>query len=114
MDLLFRTDEHVLTDSTGTRLGELARVLAGMPEIRIQLGGFADERGDESYNLELSRKRVDFVREQLIAAGIGPERISANAYGENPALDATPDSFALERRVSMRLFIGESQAFAAQ
>ena len=40
MDLLFRTDEHVLTGSTGDRLQQLAVTLAGMQDVRIQLDGF--------------------------------------------------------------------------
>ncbi|MDX1481745.1 MAG: OmpA family protein [Woeseiaceae bacterium] len=114
MDLLFRTDEHVLTDTTGNRLAQFAGVLSQMPGIRVRLAGFADERGDEAYNLELSKKRVEFVRDQLIAAGIAPERIRTSALGESPAVDATPDSYALERRVSMTVFIDESPSFASQ
>ena len=113
MDLLFRTDEFALADTTGDRLATLAGTLATMPEIRIQLDGFADERGDEQYNLELSEKRVEFVREQLVAAGIHPDRISVNAHGESPAQDDSIDSYALERRVSVRLFIDNVPAVAA-
>jgi len=113
MDLLFRTDEHVLADTTGGRLAELAGDLAAMPEIRVQLDGFADERGDSDYNLKLSEKRVAFVREQLVAAGIAPSRIQVSAHGEAPAQDESVDSYALERRVSLKLFIDNSRPFAS-
>lgn len=105
MDLLFRTDEYALADTTGDRLAALARDVAQMRDIRVQLDGFADERGDADYNLELSRKRVEFVRDQLVAAGIHPSRIEVAAHGEAPAQDSSVDSYALERRVSMTLFI---------
>ena len=113
MDLLFRTDEHVLADTTGARLAELAGSVASMPDIRVQLDGFADERGDADYNLGLSQKRVEFVREQLIAAGIEPSRIRIAAHGETPAQDDSIDSYALERRVSLKLFIDDSPSFAS-
>jgi outer membrane protein OmpA-like peptidoglycan-associated protein len=117
MDLLFRTDEHVLADTTGGRLASLAQGLAAMSDVRVQLDGFADERGDSSYNFELSEKRVEFVRDQLIAAGIHPSRIRVAAHGEAPAQDDSVDSYALERRVSLKLFIEEtpsgSQPFAS-
>lgn len=113
MDLLFRTDEHVLADATGIRLQELATALAGMPDIQVQLDGFADERGEAEYNLQLSEKRVEFVRDQLIAAGIDPSRIGHAAHGEAPAQDDNVDSLALERRVSVKLFIDESPSFAS-
>ena len=113
MDLLFRTDEHTLADTTGGRLAELAGMLATMPDIRIQLDGFADERGDEDYNLVLSQKRVEFIRDQLVAAGIDASRIRVAAHGEAPAQDQTPDSYALERRVNMTVFLDNSPSFAS-
>jgi outer membrane protein OmpA-like peptidoglycan-associated protein len=113
MDLLFRTDEFVLADTTSTRFAELAGTIATMSGLRVQLDGFADERGDPDYNLRLSQQRVDFVREQLIAAGVDAARIVANAHGEVPARDDAADSYALERRVSLKLFIDDSPSFAA-
>jgi len=113
MDLLFRTDEAALVDTTGDRLSQLASTLASMPRIRIQLDGFADERGNEDYNLELSEKRVDFVREQFVTAGVDPTRISVSAHGESVAQDESVDSYALERRVSVKLFIDETPSVAS-
>jgi outer membrane protein OmpA-like peptidoglycan-associated protein len=113
MDLLFRTDEAVLADMTADRLAQLAGTLAGMTEIHIQLDGFADERGDADYNLNLSERRVQFIRDQLIDAGIHPDRINVSAHGESAAQDQTLDSYALERRVSVKLFIDNTPSLAA-
>lgn len=113
MDLLFRTDEAVLADTTGQRLHELATTLAAMPGIRVRLDGFADERGDEDYNRKLSEQRVDFIRDQLIAAGVDASRISSAAHGESPAQDDTVDSYALERRVSLTLYTDDVTSLAA-
>ena len=84
-----------------------------MPDIYVQLDGFADERGASDYNFELSRKRVEFVRDQLVDAGIHPSRIRIAAHGETPAQDDSVDSYALERRVSLKLFIDDSPSFAS-
>lgn len=113
MDLLFRTDEAALTDATSDRLQRLAGTLAGMPEVNIQLDGFADERGASEYNLGLSEQRVEYVRNMFIAAGVHPTRIHSAAHGESIAQDATDDSFALERRVSVKLFIDSAASVAA-
>jgi len=115
MDLLFRTDEYVLANTTGGRLTELAGAVAEMKDVRVQLDGFADERGDAEYNLELSAKRVEFVRDQLVAAGIDPARIHVTAHGEAPAQDNSADSYALERRVALKIFIdqGDNRAVAS-
>lgn len=113
MDLLFRTDEYALTDTTGDRLAQMASMLANMPGVRIQLDGFADERGDAEYNYALSERRVEFVRNMFITAGVHPTRISASAHGESVAQDPDVDSYALERRVSVRLFIDNAQSLAS-
>jgi len=113
MDLLFRTDEHVLADSTGGRLSQLAASVAANPDIQVRLDGFADERGDAAYNQELSVRRVEYVRDVLVNSGIPASRISVNAHGEAPAVDATADSYALERRVSLTLYMGDTPSFAS-
>lgn len=113
MDLLFRTDEDVLAGPTGGKLEQLAVSLAANPDVRIQLDGYADERGDEGYNQALSARRVEYVRDVLIDAGIPAARISVNAHGESPAAEQTVDSFALERRVSLTLYVGDTPAFAS-
>jgi outer membrane protein OmpA-like peptidoglycan-associated protein len=113
MDLLFRTAEAVLADATRTRLAQLATTLADMDDIRIQLDGFADQRGAEDYNLQLSQRRVQFIRDQFVAAGVHPERINVAAHGESLAQDETADSYALERKVSVKLFLAEPPSLAA-
>lgn len=113
MDLLFRTDEAVVADTTGARLTALAGTLARMDDVRIQLDGFADERGDDAYNRALSERRVQFVRDRFVAAGVQPDRISMTAHGESVAQDDSLDSLALERRVSVRFFIDDSPSLAA-
>jgi outer membrane protein OmpA-like peptidoglycan-associated protein len=113
MDLLFRTDEDVLSDSTDKRLEQLAASLVANPDIQIHLDGYADERGDETYNQALSERRVGYVRDVLVAAGIPANRISVDAHGESAAADQNVDSFALERRVSLMLYVDETPSFAS-
>ena len=113
MDLLFRTDEHVLADATGNRLQNLAVSLASMPDIYVQLDGFADERGDTQYNQELSARRVAHVRQYLLDNGVPESRIKTTAHGESPAVDNNADSYALERKVSMTLYVEDVPSFAS-
>ena len=113
MDLLFRTDEHVLADTTGSRLQQLAASLATMPDIFVQLDGFADERGDAAYNQMLSVRRAEHVKSVLIANGVPAQRISVKAHGESQASDDNVDSFAFERKVSLTLYIEDSPSFAS-
>lgn len=113
MDLLFRTDEHTLADTTGTRLNELARSLASMPDVYVRLDGFADERGDAEYNQQLSEKRAQHVMHVLLANGVPASRISVKGHGESKAADDSIDSFALERKVSLTLYLNDAPSFAS-
>lgn len=113
MDLLFRTDEHVLPDSTRAKLDELSASLAAMPDVQLKLDGFADERGDSTYNQNLSAQRAKYVRRVLEENGVASDRIRLSAHGESPAADGTADSYALERRVSLTLFVEDTPSVAA-
>jgi len=113
MDLLFRTDEDTLSDGTATRLRQFAASVASMQDVSIKLDGYADERGDADYNRGLSARRAASVRELLVAGGVPEDRIQVDAHGESPAVDGTADSYALERKVSLTLFIETSPALAS-
>ena len=58
-------------------------------------------------------RRADHVRDVLIRNGVPAERISVEAHGESPAADDNVDSFALERRVSLTLYVENSPSFAS-
>lgn len=113
MDLLFRTDEDVLADTTGGKLGQLAASLAANSDIRVRLDGYADERGDAVYNQDLSMRRVEHVRDLLVSNGVPAERITTDAHGESPAVDTNADSYALQRRVSLVLYMRETPSLAS-
>jgi outer membrane protein OmpA-like peptidoglycan-associated protein len=113
MDLLFRTNEDVLSAGVKDRLAALAEVLAGLPAVNISIEGYADERGASDYNLALSERRAANVQDLLVYHGVDPARIFLKARGEVPAAMADPDGYALERRVSMKLFVGDAPALAA-
>lgn len=113
MDLLFRTDEDSLSDKTTGRIQQLAGTLATMPDIQVRLDGFADERGASDYNQELSERRVQHVRDMLIAGGVPEARIEVFGHGETPAVDENVDSLALDRKVSLTLYIKEVGSLAA-
>lgn len=57
------------------------------PDAKISLAGHADERGPNEYNKALSDRRVQRVREFLIAAGIPENKIETAAFGEEQPLD---------------------------
>lgn len=113
IDLLFRTDEDRLAADTQARLTDLATTLAALPEVRVYVDGYADERGDAAYNQALSERRAQHVRDLLAGQGVSENRITVVAHGESAAPDDRIDSFALQRKVSMTLIVGDGESVAA-
>lgn len=107
MDVLFRTDEHVVSEDASARIGELARYLALVPGVSIQLDGYADPRGPVSHNQQLSLRRAETVREIMLGAGLEESQIDVIGHGATSATEVVtdPDGLALERRVIVRFFV---------
>lgn len=64
-----------------------AKWLKRHPNHRIVLEGHADRRGSDLYNEDLSTRRIQAVRNRLIAWGVKADRIVMITYGEEEALD---------------------------
>src|SRR5687767_1667203 len=63
----------------------------GIDRVRISATGHAVRSGSEEYNLALSMRRADAVREALIAGGIPAESITTAARGESENAIPTVD-----------------------
>ena len=63
-----------------------AEKLKADPTLIVEVRGFTDNMGTDEYNLGLSQRRADTVKEALINAhGIEADRIIANGKGKfNP------------------------------
>lgn len=86
-------------------LNSIAYVFSKYNETRIEIYGYTDSTGNADYNVQLSQKRADNVRNYLIAQGISPDRIVAVGYGSsNPvASNATEEGRAENRRVEIKI-----------
>ncbi|MGH6931178.1 MAG: OmpA family protein [Dongiaceae bacterium] len=63
----------------------------GMDSVNISATGHADRSGSEDYNLALSLRRADAVREALIAGGVPAEAITVAGRGEGEPAVPTAD-----------------------
>lgn len=107
MDLLFRTEADELSAETAERVAELAGVLAALPTVQVRLDAWADPRGTEDYNQSLSERRAEHVLGLLTAGGVPASRVEASAHGEAGGEEGDPDRNALDRRVSLTLYVPE-------
>jgi len=74
------------------------------PDVTVDLLGYADERGTEEYNQQLSQKRADAVLEMLTKAGVDPSRLNARGKGEDISIDSSsPEAYQMARRVTFSI-----------
>lgn len=75
-DVLFDYDDHIVdTEAEQSSLNADAEWLKAHPDARFYIDGYADERGDISYNMTLSQKRADAVKAALLERGVPENQI---------------------------------------
>ncbi len=91
--LYFEFDKWDLHPRSYLELDKLVRIMEKHPDMKIQINGHTDNRGEERYNIYLSRKRAKAVMAYLIAQGISPNRLSYKAFGESrPVADNSTEA----------------------
>jgi outer membrane protein OmpA-like peptidoglycan-associated protein len=97
--IYFPTD-YPLEDATGVGLvasqrqilsqfaESLKKYLEVDPNVRFRVEGNADKRASEKYNLALSERRVEIVRQFLLGLGIPSAAIETKAFGLSNNLDS--------------------------
>lgn len=63
------------------QLDELIAAMNEFPGAKFEVSGHTDSRGSDSYNMKLSQKRAEYIRELLIARGIPADRLTAVGRG---------------------------------
>ena len=101
--ILFDYDKATLQQSSNKQLQEVLTLLLENPDLSLEIQGHTDSDGSEAYNLELSQRRSESVREYLVLFGIAPSRLQAKGYGESipVAPNDTDENKAKNRRVEL-------------
>jgi outer membrane protein OmpA-like peptidoglycan-associated protein len=102
-DVLFDTARSELNPGAGRKLDQLAQFLVEHKDRRVQIDGFTDSIGSDSYNEELSQRRADSVKSALLLRGVDASRISTEGYGKAYPVANNNDSGGrqLNRRVEV-------------
>jgi len=64
-------------------LDDVAQAMKDNPKIKVEVQGHTDSVGNDNFNLKLSQKRAESVRNYLIKKGISSDRMVPKGYGEN-------------------------------
>ena len=104
-DVGFRTDDASINTKALPPLLKLGALAAAMPDVKVRVSGYADPRGSDSYNEELSQRRAEAVAAVLTQSGITPDRLIVEAHGkaDSSSTYGDLDGYALDRRVTVRI-----------
>lgn len=115
-EVALRTDKIILYFDTNKKeinltaeqrsyLDRLQTYLAQNEGAKAKVTGYTDDRGEDAWNMRLSRKRSEFVRDFMIDQGISKRQIRNKGLGpDNPiATNETDEGRALNRRVEITL-----------
>ena len=86
------------------QLNSIALILNEHPEMKIEISAHTDNRGNNKYNLQLSKKRAASAMAYLIEKGVNTNRLVSNGYGETQPLvncktNCTEEEYQKNRRI---------------
>jgi OOP family OmpA-OmpF porin len=101
--VFFDTDKTFIRDAHFAMLSEVAMVLKLNPDLVMLLSGNADQRASDAYNMDLSKRRVESVKNYLVERGAPADQIKTEWFGERrpKASGMSEVSLQMNRRVDV-------------
>jgi OOP family OmpA-OmpF porin len=102
--IYFETNSDKLKLISNSSLDDLAEILKRNEAVNLTIEGHTDSDGDDAYNMTLSQKRTESVKEYLVSRGVSETRLVPIGYGETRpiATNATNAGKAKNRRVELK------------
>lgn len=104
--LHFKWGSAIIRPQDVEHLDAAAEVMRQHTNLRVTILGHADSTGGERFNLGLSLRRAQTVKEALISRGVTADRLEARGLGESVpvASNGTRDGRARNRRIEFDVF----------
>jgi len=105
LGIVFETNSAKIQSSDISKFETYVQYLKQIPTAKVILEAHTDSVGNAKYNLDLSQRRADSTKAQLISMGISEERITAIGYGETKPLVENNSAANMQknRRVTARI-----------
>ncbi|AMO57240.1 OmpA family protein [Endozoicomonas montiporae] len=97
----FSFNEKAIDGASQQFLNKVAQKMKGNPDLKIRVYGYTDNTGEAAYNVELSQKRANAVRDYLVNQGIDTDRIKPLAGGVILEHNNTRAGRAANRKASL-------------
>ena len=101
-NVYFNTNSDKPLSSSLYAIDAMINYLSANPTVSAELQGYADKRGSDAYNQNLSQRRAQKVKTLIAEAGIDPSRLIVVANGEVESDNSAP-SLQLKRKVVFKL-----------
>ena len=101
--VLFDFDKSNINKAGQAVLNQVLADAAKAGGVKISATGHADRSGSEDYNMALSLRRADSVREALIAGGVSADAITVAGRGESEP--AVPTADGVKEQANRRVVI---------
>jgi OOP family OmpA-OmpF porin len=100
----FDSNATTMTPRSRTTLDQLIAQLRHAPHTAIEIGGHTDKYGEPDYNIQLSRRRAEAVRQYFASHGL-TNQFTAVGYGASRPLSAAQSraGFQHNRRIELRV-----------
>ena len=104
-NIFFDFDKASLREESFPDLNMVVKLMNENKKLKIELRGHTDNKGSDDYNLKLSQKRIDSVKNYLVEHGINSDRLEAKGYGESQptATNDTEEGRQLNRRIEFKI-----------
>ncbi|MGV7105634.1 OmpA family protein [Flavobacterium sp. U410] len=112
----FNLNESSLTTTAKTNLDKLVSVFKDYDDTNIIIYGHTDSSGNDDYNMSLSVKRAESVKNYLVTKGLSGTRFQIVGMGETDPIDTneTKEGMANNRRVEFAIIANENMVQEAQ
>jgi outer membrane protein OmpA-like peptidoglycan-associated protein len=105
-NLYFDFNGDSLIKDAARELDRMIIVALKNPQIQVEVSAYADERGSDEYNKNLTDRRLNQALSYLERKGFDTDRIKGKSYGKSSPLivnASTEDEHRLNRRVTFKL-----------
>lgn len=105
-NIYFDFDKATFQQESYNELNKLERMMQQNPTMRVEIAGHTDNIGTAAYNLTLSKRRAEAVKDFLTKKGIDARRITAVGFGKSRPLASNDDEEEgreLNRRVEFKV-----------
>ncbi|MEO6832431.1 MAG: sodium-translocating pyrophosphatase, partial [Chitinophagaceae bacterium] len=104
--LYFETGKTVLKPESQEQIKNIKAIMMAYPTLKINLGGYTDNTGNDADNVKLSDERAKAAKAAIVKTGVDGRRIEAEGYGSQFPIcpdNNTPECKAQNRRIDIRV-----------